>query len=414
MKKGSILGGVLLVSGTTIGAGMLAMPVVSSFGGFFPSLVLLIVVWLFMTFTALLFLEANLWMKGDVNIISMARATLGRPVAIVSWFIYLFLLYSLTTAYLAGSGKLLEEAVEAAFGVSIPTWAIFIPFVILFGSFVYLGTRSVDYLNRILMTCLALAYVMLVMLIPEHIQTYYLEHMHWEGSLLALSVVVTSFGFHIIIPSLVTYMEGDVKKLKTAILIGSTIPLVVYVLWEFLVMGIIPVHGENGLVQLWISGDQVVRPIKAIVNSSWVVRGARCFSFFAIITSFLGVSLSLSDFLSDFFVVAFDINIKRSRFGKILLCILTFIPPLIFATLYPRAFFQALNYAGAFGVVLLLAALPALMVWSGRYYKKWPSAFKIFGGRPLLVGVLICSLFVTLVVVAEIAGLLDFIINKYV
>lgn len=41
MKGHRLIGGILLVSGTAIGAGMLAIPVVSAPGGFFPSLGLL-------------------------------------------------------------------------------------------------------------------------------------------------------------------------------------------------------------------------------------------------------------------------------------------------------------------------------------------------------------------------------------
>ena len=414
MKNGSLLGGVLLVSGTTIGAGMLALPVVTSFSGFYPSLFLLVVIWALMTFSAFLFLEVNLWMKGDVNLISMVNATLGKFVAGISWFIYLFLLYSLTTAYLAGGGRILTEAFEAAVGIDLPIWITFLPFIVIFGSFIYLGTRSVDYLNRLLMLGLALAYVSLVLLIPDHIQWEHFEHGHWGGGLLAISSVVTSFGFHIIIPTLVTYMDRDVKKLRQTIIIGSIIPLVVYILWEFLVLGIVPIRGEHGFVSVWVAGDQVVRPIREIVNSLWVVRGARCFSFFAIVTSFLGVSLSLLDFLSDFFVVTFDIHPKSSKFGKLLLCSLTFVPPLVFATVYRRVFFQAINYAGAFGVIVLLAALPALMVWSGRYYKRWARGFKTSGGRTALVAVLLCSIVIIGVVILEIAGGLNFIINEYV
>lgn len=73
------LGGVLLVAGTTIGAGMLALPIVTGFAGFWPSALMLIVFWVFMTYTALLLLEVNLWMeKPGGNMIAMAEMTLGK------------------------------------------------------------------------------------------------------------------------------------------------------------------------------------------------------------------------------------------------------------------------------------------------------------------------------------------------
>ncbi len=51
------LGTTLLVSGTMIGAGMLAMPLTSAGIGFTFTVVLLISLWLLLTYSALLFVE---------------------------------------------------------------------------------------------------------------------------------------------------------------------------------------------------------------------------------------------------------------------------------------------------------------------------------------------------------------------
>src|SRR5579871_4493598 len=102
-KKSRLLGGILLVSGTTIGAGMLAIPVVTSFGGFFPSFALLFFCWIFFFLTAWLLLDVNLASPGDVNLISMVGRSLGPIGKAICWITYLLLLYSLTAAYIAGS-----------------------------------------------------------------------------------------------------------------------------------------------------------------------------------------------------------------------------------------------------------------------------------------------------------------------
>ena len=75
-----MIGGILLVAGTSIGAGMLALPVVTGFAGFWPSFGLLLAYWGLMTYTALLILEVNLWTKKpNSNLITMAEMTLGAP-----------------------------------------------------------------------------------------------------------------------------------------------------------------------------------------------------------------------------------------------------------------------------------------------------------------------------------------------
>jgi tyrosine-specific transport protein len=394
-SKSKLIGGILLVSGTTIGAGMLALPVITGLAGFFPSLILFVVYWLFMTYTAFLMLEVNFWMPQHTNLISMAKKTLGRPGEIISWVTYLFLLYSLTTAYIAGSGPIVIDVVRSVTGVVLPGWLGSIPLLLIFGIFVYQGTKSVDYVNRILMMGLVLAYGALIIFITPHVQLPLLKEMRWEYLFLATSIVATSFGFHIIIPSLTTYFHRDLAKLRKALLIGSLIPLVVYILWEFLTLGIIPLNGPSGIVEGYETGANGAHLLANILGNSAIAMVARFFSFFAIVTSFLGVSLSLFDFLAD------GLKMEKSPSGRSLLYLLTFLPPIIFTLLDPRAFLSALEYAGAFGVMILLGLMPALMVWSGRYRKHFDSLYQAPGGKP---GLILAILFSIVVIVIEIAN----------
>lgn len=401
MKQHSkLLGGILLVSGTTIGAGMLALPVSTGMAGFIPSILLLILYWIYMTFTAFLMLEVNLWMKEGANLISMVKLTLGRWGQAVSWVVYLFLLYSLTTAYIAGSGPIVADVVFAITGLVLPDWAGAIPLLAIFGFFVYKGTRSVDYVNRILMIGLVIAYGAMVIFLTPHIDPQLLQYVEWKYVLIGVSVIATSFGFHIIIPSLTSYMERDVVKLKKAILIGSAIPLIVYLFWEYLALGIITIEGEHGIIQGYQKGSNGAHLLTAFLGNAAIAMIARFFSFFAIVTSFLGVSLSLSDFLADGF------HIKKTRGGRILLYCLTFLPPLLFTLTDPRAFLSALEYAGAFGVVVLLGFFPALMVWFGRYRKHLSSsiAFQVPGGKISLVIVMALSFGVVIIEIANKLG----------
>lgn len=396
MKQDSkLIGGILLVSGTTIGAGMLALPVSTGKAGFFPSMVLFLAYWIYMTFTAFLMLEVNLWMPGDNHLTSMVRLTLGRLGEMISWFVYLFLLYSLTTAYIAGGGPIVIDAFKVMTGISLPEWSGAIPLLAIFGFFVYQGTRCVDYVNRLLMIGLVIAYCLMVIFLMPHVDQVLLEYIDWKYFMMGVSVVATSFGFHIIIPSLVAYLERDVLKLRKVILIGSIIPLIVYISWEFLALGIIPVHGANGIQEGYLNGSNGVHLMTASLGYSAVAILATFFSFFAIVTSFLGVSLSLSDFLADGF------SIEKTRAGRLFLYIMTFLPPLMITLIDPRAFLSALEYAGAFGVVTLLGLFPALMVWSGRYVKKIApdSAFRTPGGKiALAIAIAISSV----VIVSEV------------
>lgn len=372
------IGGVLLVAGTAIGAGMLALPVLTAMGGFYPSLALFIAVWAGTLFTALLVLEANLWFKKEVNFITMARHTLGKSGEIVAWIFFLALLYSLTAAYLAGSGAILENL-----GLHLPDYLEPLPLLIIFGVFVYLGTHTVDIVNRILMIGLSIAYIGLMTTVMPYIDSSLFNTFAPMELWAAIPVVVTSFGFHIIVPVLTDYLKRDVKSVRWAIIIGSLIPLVIYVLWEAATLGVVPISYMH-------QDELVTHSLSRLLQHPWIHIFAESFSFFAILTSFLGVSLSLSRFLAD------GLKIKKTMIGKLLLIVLTFIPPLVFVYIYPRGFILALQYAGAI-VAILSGILPALMVWRGRKIHTEDVQYKVKGGTISLVLAIVFSLLVIVI-----------------
>ena len=392
-----LIGGILLVAGTAIGAGMLALPVVSSFGGFFPSLALLAFCWIFLFATSWILLDVNLSVPGEVNLITMASRTLGAPGRIICWISYLLLLYSLTAAYIAGSAPLFLQAVAFVTGWSAPSWVGPFPLLLIFGFFVYLGTSSVDRINRLLMFGLIIAYFLLIVFLPSHIDFSLIQHIDLKAVWIAVPLMMTSFGFHIIIPTLATYLHHDVKKLRLTLFIGSLIPFLVYVVWEFLILGVVPLPD---LAAAWAAGESGVAPLSHLLQNPWIGGVASLFSFFAIITSFLGVSLSLSDFLTD------GLKMKRFSFGREFSSLLTFVPPLFFVYTYPRGFILALQYAGIF-VVILLCLLPALMAWKLPRYRP-PSR------RLCLLAIFLLSFSVIALDLLEYLGILQSLIAPYI
>src|SRR5271155_5572244 len=101
LRPGSVIGGILLVAGSCIGAGMLALPILTGLAGFFPSLIMFLSAWVFMTLTGLLLVEVNGWFDRRVNLITMAGHTFGKFGKTLSWVLYLFLFYALLVAYVS-------------------------------------------------------------------------------------------------------------------------------------------------------------------------------------------------------------------------------------------------------------------------------------------------------------------------
>ncbi len=217
-KPGSLIGGILLIGGSCIGAGMLGLPIATGLAGFFPSIVMFLAAWAFMTLTGLLLVEVNGWFSSQVNLLSMVGHTLGRLGRGLSWVLYLFLFYALLVAYISGSGNLSATFFSTFLKWNIPDWLGSLFFVLLFGWVVYQGTRPVDHWNRILMAGKILCYFGLVFLGIKLIKTDLLMHTKPSEALFSLPILVISFGFHNMIPSLTAYMQGDLKRVRLTIL----------------------------------------------------------------------------------------------------------------------------------------------------------------------------------------------------
>ncbi|MBA3957954.1 MAG: tyrosine transporter [Parachlamydiaceae bacterium] len=375
-RDGTVLKGVLLIAGTSIGGGMLALPVLTCLAGFLPAFVVYLLCWLFMASTGLILLEICCWMKADSNLVTMAEELLGWPGKACAWLLYLFLFYCLTVAYIVGCGSLVVEAFEG----SIPGWLGALIFVILASPLIFVGARLVGRINVVLMFGLALSYLAFVVLGFKHINSEQLLEHNWSFVILALPIAFTAFAYHGIIPTLVTYMHRDIPRIRKAIMIGSFLPLIVYTIWQALILGIVPTCGPGGLEEALHLGHNAVYPLKYVLNSPTVYVLGQFFAFFALVTSFLGVSLGLADFLAD------GLSIKKSIGGKVLLCVLVLLPPFFIAVTYPGIFLIALDYAGGFGCALLLGLLPILMVWSGRYNMGLKGEYTFPGGKVVLLG----------------------------
>ncbi|MCP5492314.1 MAG: tyrosine transporter [Chlamydiales bacterium] len=403
LKINHTFGGILLVSGTAIGAGMLALPVTTALMGLIPSLILFVFCWLCMLATAFFFLDVNLAIKGEPNIISMARRTLGPWGQALSWVVYLLLLYSLLAAYIAGSAPIFTAAIHAATGWMPPAWMGMFMLPLLFGGILYFGTQGVDLINRILMAGLLVSFVVLIAFVPSHIELNLLAHIDFKPLVLGLPLIVTAFGYHVIIPTLSTYMNHDRKKLKKALIIGSILPLIFYTIWQVLVLGVVPLDGTHGLIGAWRAGTAATGPLAYLIKNPWISRSAQLFSIFAITTSFIGLALSLSDFLVDGF------KIKKSWEGKLFAILLTFVPPLIFVFTYRRGFVVALEYAGAF-VAILLWFLPAVMAWN----LKKPKFYKTAKAKALMIFIMIAAIGIVVIDILEQLGTLHPLIAHYV
>lgn len=384
------LNGMFLVGGTCIGGGMLALPVAAGVGGYLPSITWLVVSWLIMTASSLLLLEANLWMREGEHVISMAKRLLGPLGKAVSWLLYLYIGYASLVSYSAGGGRIFTQYVNEFFSLSLSQAEGIILVTAALVAVIYLGAKTVGRINTVLFMGMILSYILLVGLGIDEVNPLLHSTTSWVTSLLALPLLLTSFSHQTMVPSLTPYLMRNGKALRWAIVGGTTIAFVVYFLWLTLVLGIVPVEGENGLIEAYLLGVPATEFVNFHVQGFWLSYIVNFFSFFAIVTSFLGIGFGLFDFLSD------GLSIEERGLGKVGLGLLIIIPTLYFAIYYERAFIVAMETTGGVGDALLNGIIPIMMVWSGRYLLGYKSEWRLFGGKPLLIILGLLFLFVLL------------------
>lgn len=404
-KNSKIFGGTMLIAGTSIGAAMLAMPIMTGLFGFLGTSLILIACWLFMYWTATLILEASLQFDDKASYFSMARASLGSAGSVITWVMFLLFFYALVAAYLSGSGHIVIDAMFGFLDVEMPAFVNVLPLLMLFSPFIYFGLSIVDHLNRYLMAAMIIAFVLIIVWLVPRVALDNLLYVDAKFSLLSFSVVVTSFGYHVIIPTIANYLDRDVKSIKRCLFYGSFIPLMIYFLWEFAILGAVSVAGPQGLAQAYITDEPLAKLLRNQVHNDFIAALTRGFSILAIITSFLGVSQGLFDFLKD------ALNAERSRQRRIFAFILTFVPPVIFIVIFERGFIALLEYAGAL-VSIILGIIPILIVWKLRRAQRTQIEYRAAGGYfALILGIAFFS-FVVLLVVLKNVGLMDFAVPQ--
>ena len=374
------LGSTLITSGTMIGAGMLAMPLTSAGIGFTFTVVLLVLLWILLTYSALLFVEVYQTAEHDAGIGTLAAQYFGRPGRIVATSVLMIFLYALLSAYVTGGGAILASTLPDFTTPDLKMKGSILAFTIFFGIFVAIGTSFVDALNRFLfIAMIAALFIVLGLMIPE-IKIDNLMAMPIDKALLisASPVFFTAFGFHGSIPCLNKYLEGDVKALRFSIIVGSAITLVGYILWQFSTHGVLSQTRFLEILNQDPTLNGLIEAVRVITGSTIIAAIVKIFSALALITSFLGVALGLLECIEDLLKRAFNISANRLSLG-----FLTFLPPLLFAFFYPEGFILALGYAGQM-FAFYAVVLPAALVWKARHqHPNLP--YRVPGGSGVLL-----------------------------
>lgn len=368
-----LFGGTLLIAGTALGAGMLAIPMVLAQFGLLWGSLLMVGIWFGTTYAALLLLEATLRSGGGIGMNSIAQKTLGKSGQLVTNALLYCLVICLMTAYIVSAGDLLQQLlIDLGWQLSLLQCQIVFTFII--GAFVAQGTASIDKLNRLLFFAMLLALLITLFYLLPNIEFANFQQSNNSNKVELIqssAVLFTSFGFMVVVPSVVKYnSDASHKQLRNMVVIGSTLPLFCYLLWLIAVVGNLSAEQLIGFASV---SELISALSQHYKNLSLILS---LFTGLALVTSFLGVAMSL-----------FDQNRDLFKSNKLITFIITFMLPLLGAILAKEQFIGVLAYAGII-LVFLAIFIPMAMVVKVRsadFEQQEGVFYQVAGGKGALV-----------------------------
>ena len=384
VKTPSLFGGAMIIAGTVIGAGMLANPTATSGVWFTGSLIVLLYTWFSMLSSGLMILEVNTHYPHGASFDTMVKDLLGPTWNAINGVAVAFVLYLLTYAYIFVGGDLTAKGLGGALGVKIPLTVGQLSFFLIFATCVWASARLVDRFTSILIGGMVLTFIWATGgLIAEAKLPVLFDTQapsgtpYWIYISAALPVCLASFGFHGNVSSLLKYFKGDAPKVAKSLWAGTLIALVIYVLWQIAIQGNLP---RNEFAPVIAADGQVsvlIETLSKFVQTGSMAAILSFFSYMAIATSFLGVTLGLFDYIADIF--KWDDGFA----GRTKTAAVTFLPPLVSCLLFPTGFVTAIGYVGLVATVWT-CSLPSLLLLRSRQKFGKGKNYTVYGGAWLI------------------------------
>ncbi|MBS3123875.1 amino acid permease [Candidatus Woesearchaeota archaeon] len=358
--------------GTIIGAGILALPYVIAKAGFFYGLFLLIFLGIIMLFVNLFVGEIVLSTKGQHQLTGYAERYLGKWGKRLFTFSMVFGIYGALTAYLIGEGETLYNIVS--WGSPLLYSILFF----LFGFFIiYRGVKATGRAEMILTSLMFLIVIVVGILTFKKINYDYFFISNPAYIFYPYGAILFAYLGAAAIPEMQEELGKDKKLMKKAIIIGSLVPIILYTLFAFLVIGIVGLENFEGLIQ---EGVQPIATIAlGIFSSPLLGKLANIIAICTMFTSFLTLGIALTE------LYQYDFKLTRKKS-----LLLTFALPLLLVIFGLKSFISIILISGAVAGGLE-GILIVLMYWKAK--KLWNRKPEYSMQAPKAVGYIIIAVF---------------------
>ena len=354
-----------LLCGTVIGAGVLGIPYVIAQAGFLTGLLTILILGTAILFLNLFLGEIVLRTPGNHQLPGYAEKYLGKwgkRIMLLSMFAGI---YGALIAYLIGEGTTLS----AIFGFTPMVFSLI--FFVIASIIVFIGLKAITK-SELIFSTIVLLLVLIISAFAIFSGNFNLENLSTfslSNLLIPYGVILFAFVGAAAIPEMKQCLIRDRTKLKKAIIVGSGIPIIFYLIFALATVG---VTGIN-------TTEVATIGLGETLGNSVVIFG-NLFAVFAMFTSFLTLALAMKQ------IYMYDYKIKH-----LLAWALTVFVPLLVFLIGAKSFIKVIGITGAFaggidGVLLVL------MFWQARKRGERQPEYKL--GKKHLIGLLLVLNFI--------------------
>jgi tyrosine-specific transport protein len=235
MMSKKFLATMFTLSGTIIGAGILGLPYVFAKSGFLTGLFWIVVLGAVMMFTNLALGEVTLRTRGVHQLAGYAEKYLGKWAKRIMFFAMLFGIYSALLAYLIGEGESLSRLLPGNINPLILGFAFWVVMTLLLHEGMK-GLKKVETYGVI--AIIGIVVGIFFWFLPR-IAVPNLMASDLTNFALPVGVVMFALLGFTSIPELRREIRGEEKKLKLAIILGTLIPIILYILFSAVFVGVL-------------------------------------------------------------------------------------------------------------------------------------------------------------------------------
>ena len=343
-KHRSIVAAASLI-GTIVGAGILGIPYVVAKAGLLYGLIIILLLGVSFIFLNLFGGEIILRTKKQHQLTGYAEKYLGIYGKRFMMFSMLISIYGALTAYLIGEGT----TFHSIFGVGSPLLFSLLFFLVCF-FIVYRGVKATGRAELILIFLLLIVVIIIGILSFDKVNPDNFSVFNLKYFFLPYGVILFAYMGMPAIPEMQEQIGKQKKKLKKAIIIGSIIPIVLYLLFSFIVVSLVGIDNFN----LLEPNQRIATIALSLYSHSFLGLMANLLAVLAMFTSFLTLAIAL--------IEVYEYDYKFSRFWAM---ILTFAIPLMVVIFNLTSFITVLGLTGAFAGGLE-SILIVLMYWKAK------------------------------------------------